>query len=101
MLASMLAPTKALRDAMLHHRKHIMANIMQGAAKRAKSYFSKVAALNADIEAGGHIGMAARKDKRKMSDNWVKRNSTNPGQFFNRAAARAAKRNPVSIQRGA
>ena len=78
-----------------------MANIMKGAVKRAKSYFSKVAALNADIEAGGHIGMAARKDKRKMSDQWTKRNSTKPGQFFNRAAARAAKRNQVTITKGA
>lgn len=78
-----------------------MANIMKGAAKRAKSYFSKVAALNADIDAGGHIGMAARKDKRKMSDNWVKRNSTKPGQFFNRAEARSAKRNQVTVTKGA
>lgn len=77
-----------------------MANIMKGATKRAKSYFSKVAALNADIEAGGHIGLAARKDKRKMADSWVKRNSTKPGQFFNRAAARAAKRNQVTATKG-
>lgn len=74
-----------------------MANLMKGAAKRAKRYFNKVAALNGAIEIGGHIGMAARKDKRKLADNWVKRNSTKPGQFFNRAAARAAKRNQVTI----
>lgn len=79
---------------------NIMANIMKGAAKRAKSYFSKVAALNETIDIGGHIGMAARKDKRKMSDTWVKRNSTKPGQFFNRAEARAAKRNQVTITKG-
>lgn len=77
-----------------------MANLMKGASKRAKRYFNKVAALNADIDAGGHIGMAARKDKRKMSCNWVKRNSTKPGQFFNRAAARAAKRNQVTVTKG-
>ena len=66
----------------------------------AEHKFARIDALNADIEAGGHIGMAARKDKRKLNDTWTKRSRTNPGDLFNRAAAREAKRNPVTITRG-
>lgn len=76
-------------------------SIMRGAAKRATAKFNKINALQDAIEIGGHIGMAARKDKRKMADSWTKRNRTTPGDLFNRKAARAAKRNPVTITKGA
>lgn len=65
----------------------------------AEHKFARIDALNADIIAGGHIGMAARKDKRKMADSWTKRSRNNPGDLHNRAAARAAKRAPVTITR--
>lgn len=77
-----------------------MGNLMKGAVKRAKRYLNKVAALNEAIEIGGHIGMAARKAKRKLPDTWTKRASRNPGQLFDRAAARAAKRNQVTVTKG-
>lgn len=56
--------------------------------------FDKLAALDA-------VGTPeARKEKRKMSDQWTKREQRNPGQLYNRAAARAAKRNQVTITMG-
>lgn len=74
-------------------------SIMRGAVKRAKMKFNKIDALQDAIEVGGHIGMAARKDKRKLADSWVKRSRTDPGDLHNRAAAREAKRAPVTITR--
>lgn len=57
--------------------------------------FDKLAALDA-------VGTPeARKEKRKMSDQWTKRASRNTGQLFDRAAARAAKRNQVTVTQGA
>ena len=60
--------------------------------------FDKITALNECIDSGGHIGMAARKDKRKMADSWTKAQAK-PGDLHNKAAARAAKRAPVTITR--
>lgn len=67
-------------------------SIMKGATRRAVQKFAKIKALDDAIEIGGHIGMAARKEKRKMADSWTKRTSTNVRGFFDQAAARAAKR---------
>lgn len=48
--------------------------------------FDRIAALDA-------MGtQESRKEKRRMSDSWTNRVSTNTKGFFNRAAARAAKR---------
>lgn len=56
--------------------------------------FDKLAALDA-------VGTPeSRKEKRKMSDQWTKRASRNTGQLFDRAAARAAKRNQVTVTKG-
>lgn len=65
----------------------------------AEHKFARLGALNADIECGGHIGMAARKDKRKMADSWTRRSRNNPGDLHKRSEARAAKRAPVTITR--
>ena len=48
--------------------------------------FNKIAAL----EAQGT--QESRKEKLRMSDSWVKRGGANTRGFFNKAAARAAKR---------
>lgn len=64
-------------------------------AKRARAKFDKLAALNADQDIGGHIGMAARKAKSMMTDSWVKRNSTNVKGFFDQQKARDMKRGEV------
>lgn len=48
--------------------------------------FDRIAALDAQGT------QESRKEKRRMSDSWTKRVSTNTKGFFNRAAARAAKR---------
>lgn len=69
-----------------------MASAMQ---KRARAKFDKLAALNADQDAGGHIGMAARKAKSRMNDSWNKRSSTNVSGFFDQKKAREIKRGAV------
>lgn len=63
-------------------------------AKRyhATKKFDKLAALNADIEVGGHVGMAARRAKTKMNDSWFKRSNTNVAGFFDQKKARDMKR---------
>lgn len=48
--------------------------------------FDKIAALNAQDT------QESRKEKRRMSDSWTKRGSTNTRGSYNQAAARAAKR---------
>lgn len=48
--------------------------------------FDKIAALDAQGT------QESRKEKRRMSDSWTKRVSTDTKGFFNQAAARAAKR---------
>lgn len=57
--------------------------------------FAKLAALNADIDIGGHVGMAAGKAKRMLNDTWGKRSSTNTKGFFDHKKARAVKRGAV------
>lgn len=64
-------------------------------AKKARAKFDKLAALNADQDIGGHIGMAARKAKLMMTDTWVKRNSTDVKGFFDQQKARDMKRGVV------
>ena len=61
----------------------------------AQRKFDKLASLNADIDVGGHIGMAARKVKAKMNDTWRNRKSNNVAGFFNQKKARAVKRGAV------
>lgn len=63
-------------------------------AKRyhARKKFDKLAALNADQDIGGHVGMAARRAKSKMNDTWNKRSSTNTTGFFDQKKAREIKR---------
>ena len=48
--------------------------------------FDKIAALDAQGT------QESRKEKRRLSDSWTRRGSTNIKGFFNKAAARAAKR---------
>ena len=48
--------------------------------------FDKIAALNEQDT------LESRKEKRRMSDYWMKRGSTDTKGFYNQAAARAAKR---------
>lgn len=48
--------------------------------------FDRIAALDAQGT------QESRKEKRRMSDSWTKRVSTNTKGFFDKAAARAAKR---------
>lgn len=48
----------------------------------AEHKFSKIAALNRDIDAGGSAAVAARQQKRKISDHWFKRGGNNPGAFW-------------------
>lgn len=58
----------------------------------AQRKFDKLAALNADIDAGGFVGMGARRAKTKMNDSWGKRNSSNVAGFFDQKKARDMKR---------
>ena len=69
-----------------------MASAMQ---KRARAKFDKLAALNADQDVGGHIGMAARKAKAKLSEVWINRGGDNVKGFFDQKKARAIKRGAV------
>jgi hypothetical protein len=62
------------------------------AVKVARAKFDKLASLNADMDVGGHIGMAARKAKTKMNDSWRNRTSHNVKGFFDAKKARAIKR---------
>ena len=59
---------------------------MRAQLNHVERKFDKIAAL----EAQGT--QESRKEKRRMSDSWTKRVSTNTKGFFNRAAARATKR---------
>lgn len=61
----------------------------------ANKHFGKMDALNTDIDAGGHIGMAAAKSKRKLQGAWENRGGKNIAGFFNHKEARAAKRAQV------
>lgn len=61
----------------------------------ARAKFDKLAALNADQDAGGHVGMAARRAKARMSDRWLNRKSNNTAGFFDQKKARAIKRGAV------
>lgn len=61
-------------------------------AKRCAAKFKKLAALNDDMDVGGHVGMAARKAKTMMNDTWSKRRSNNVSGFFDQKKARAIKR---------
>lgn len=65
------------------------------AVKVARVKFDRLAALNADMDVGGHIGMAARKAKAKMNDTWRDRKSNNVAGFFDQKKARAVKRGAV------
>lgn len=62
------------------------------AVKVARAKFDKLASLNADIDVGGYIGMAAHKAKSKMNDTWRNRKSNNVAGFFDHRKARAIKR---------
>ena len=62
---------------------------------KAFAKFSKLAALNADIDVGGHVGMAARRAKGKMNDSWCNRKSNNVAGFFDQKKAREMKRSAV------
>ena len=59
---------------------------MQAQLNRAERKFAKIAALDAQGT------QESRKEKRRMSDSWTKRGGTDIRGFFNKAAARAAKR---------
>lgn len=61
----------------------------------AQRHFARMAALNEDIDAGGHVGMAAGKSKRKLNDSWANRSQRSVKGFFNHKEARAAKRAQV------
>lgn len=63
--------------------------------KIARAKFDKLAALNADQDVGGHVGMSARRAKSMMNDTWTKRKSNNVAGFYDAAAARAIKRGAV------
>jgi hypothetical protein len=65
------------------------------ALRIATAKFSKLAALNADVDTGGHIGMAARRTKAKMADSWRNRTSSNVTGFYDQKKARAIKRGAV------
>ena len=54
--------------------------------------FAKLAALNGMIEQGGEYAKDGHKEKRRMSESWMKRGGANTLGFYNKAAARAAKR---------
>ena len=59
---------------------------MRAQLNNVERKFDRLAALDAQGT------QESRKEKRRMSDSWTKRVSTNTKGFFNRAAARAAKR---------
>ena len=59
---------------------------MRAQLNHVERKFDKIAALDAQGT------QESRKEKRRMSDSWTKRVSTNTKGFFNQAAARAAKR---------
>ena len=59
---------------------------MQAQLNHVVRKFDKIAALDAQGT------QESRKEKRRMSDSWTRRGSTNTKGFFNQAAARAAKR---------
>jgi hypothetical protein len=65
------------------------------AVKVARAKFDKLAALNADIDVGDHIGVSALKAKSKMNDTWRNRKSNNVRGFFDQKKARAIKRGAV------
>lgn len=65
------------------------------AVKVARAKFDKLASLNADMDAGGHIGMGARKAKTKLNDRWFNRKSNNVKGFFDQKKAREIKRGLV------
>ena len=59
---------------------------MRGQLNHVERKFNKIAALDA-------MGTPeSRKEKRRMSDTWIKRGGADTRGFFNKAAARAAKR---------
>lgn len=59
---------------------------MRAQLNHVERKFDKIAALDAQGT------QESRKEKRRMSDSWMKRVSANTRGFFNKAAARAAKR---------
>ena len=61
-------------------------------AKVIRKKFNKLAALNDDIDVGGHVGMSARRAKSTMNDSWTKRKSNNVAGFYDAGKARAVKR---------
>lgn len=65
------------------------------AVKVARAKFDKLASLNADMDVGGPIGMAARNAKAKMNETWRNRQSNNVAGFFDRKKAREIKRGAV------
>lgn len=66
-------------------------------AKRyhATKKFEKLAALNSDIDEGGHAGIAARKAKSKMNEAWFNRGAASTLGFFDQKKAREIKRGAV------
>ncbi len=65
------------------------------AVKVARAKFDKLASLNDDVDAGGHIGMSARKAKGALNDRWFNRKSNNVAGFFDQKKAREIKRGAV------
>lgn len=65
------------------------------AVKVARAKFDKLAALNADMDVGGFVASAARREKAKLADSWRNRKSNNVAGFFDRKKARAIKRGAV------
>ena len=59
---------------------------MRAQLNHVERKFDKIAALDAQGTP------ESRKEKRRMSDSWMKRVSANTKGFYNQAAARAAKR---------
>lgn len=59
---------------------------MRGAVERAERKFDKLAALDAECTP------ESRKAKRKLSDNWTKREARNVSGFYDAKAVRALKR---------
>lgn len=68
---------------------------MMSKAKRCTAKFEKLAELNAAMDVGGHVGMAARRAKSKMNDSWSNRKSNNVAGFFDQKKAREMKRGAV------
>ncbi len=65
------------------------------AIKVARAKFDKLASLNEDVDAGGHIGMSARKAKGALNDRWFNRKSNNVAGFFDQKKAREIERGAV------